>query len=221
MVKVDGSVYDNLPLQIAQYFGEQLATLDDNIAGKLTLKHGGDSVGAFTGDYLLKDLIPDQPINTSLNSTDAPYLQVIDAADEQTVINFNNEVSYPANLTSRLLFNPVASIGSLLSSSYTPSGSINSFDIQVDYRFDTDGFLNDPNRRAVVEAAASSWENIIKDEFTNIPAGSELFVKTLKREQKKDSSPIMKLMTWWCSSVLKIRNWSSGGRRTVRITHKQ
>jgi len=177
VVKVDGSVYDNLPVQIAKDFGNPLAVLVDSITGKLVPKNGRNSVGSFTADYLLKDLIPDQPINISLNSTEAPYLQVIDVADDQTVINFTNKVSYLSNFNARLLFNPVASIGSLLRSSFTPSGSINSFDIQFDYRFDTNGFFNHPNRRAVLEAAASAWENIIKDEFTDIPTGSGLFIE--------------------------------------------
>ncbi len=46
------------------------------------------------------------------------------------------------------------------------------FDIRFDYRYDTNGFFRDPQRRAVLEAAANTWEGIIKDEFPDIPVGT-------------------------------------------------
>ncbi len=57
-----------------------------------------------------------------------------------------------------------------------PNNSGNSarkFDIQFDYRYDTRGFFSDPNRRAALEAAANNWENIIKDDFPDVPASTE------------------------------------------------
>lgn len=50
-------------------------------------------------------------------------------------------------------------------------GAAPSFQIQFDYRFDTNGFFADPQRRATLEAAASQWEAVIQDEFANLPAG--------------------------------------------------
>ncbi|WP_019499186.1 hypothetical protein [Pseudanabaena sp. PCC 6802] len=47
-----------------------------------------------------------------------------------------------------------------------------SFDIRFDYRYDTNGFFSDPQRRAALEAAANTWESIIKDEFPDIPVGT-------------------------------------------------
>lgn len=47
------------------------------------------------------------------------------------------------------------------------------FDIQFDYRFDTAGWFT-PERRAVLETAASFWENVIRSEFDNVPAGTML-----------------------------------------------
>lgn len=47
-----------------------------------------------------------------------------------------------------------------------------SFDISFDYRFDSTGFFDDPDRRAALEAAAAIWEARIKDEFDDIPAGT-------------------------------------------------
>jgi RTX calcium-binding nonapeptide repeat (4 copies) len=46
------------------------------------------------------------------------------------------------------------------------------FDIEFDYRFDTNGFFSDPARRATLEAAAKVWESVIQDEFPNVPAGT-------------------------------------------------
>ncbi|MEA5534475.1 Calx-beta domain-containing protein [Crocosphaera sp. XPORK-15E] len=48
---------------------------------------------------------------------------------------------------------------------------MSSFNIVFDYRFDTAGFFNDPQRRATLEAAANIWESSILDEFANIPVG--------------------------------------------------
>lgn len=50
--------------------------------------------------------------------------------------------------------------------------STSSFDIQFDYRFDTNGFFNDPNRRATLSAAATIWETILRDEFADVPVGT-------------------------------------------------
>ena len=46
-----------------------------------------------------------------------------------------------------------------------------SFNIQLDYRFDSTGFFNDPVRRAAMEEAARIWESFIQDEFPDVPAG--------------------------------------------------
>ncbi len=47
------------------------------------------------------------------------------------------------------------------------------FNIQFDYRFDTQGFFTS-EKRAVLEAAAALWENIIQDEFADTPVGTEI-----------------------------------------------
>jgi hypothetical protein len=51
-----------------------------------------------------------------------------------------------------------------------------SFNIQFDYRFDTNGWFTSI-RKAALEAAATIWESIILDEFTDIPVGTSLNVK--------------------------------------------
>ncbi|NJK28412.1 MAG: VCBS repeat-containing protein, partial [Coleofasciculaceae cyanobacterium SM2_3_26] len=48
----------------------------------------------------------------------------------------------------------------------------NRFNIEFDYRFDTNGFFNDPTRRAALEAAADFWEATIQDEFPDVAAGT-------------------------------------------------
>jgi len=191
MATADASVCEKFPSQImGRDHNEQLAVLDGSIAGTFTIKDGENSarLGTFTDDYRLKNLVV-QPVNINLNATESAHLQVMDAAEEQTVITFNDDSSLTP-LTSQLLLTPVASINHLIRSSsdsrgagnpsQIPSaviGSVNRFEIQLDYQFDTNGFFNDPNRRAVLEAAADSWENIIQDEFTNISAGAEVFAK--------------------------------------------
>lgn len=48
--------------------------------------------------------------------------------------------------------------------------------IVFDYRFDTNGFFNDPQRRAALEAAEAIWGNLLQDDFDPIPAGIEFTV---------------------------------------------
>jgi hypothetical protein len=50
------------------------------------------------------------------------------------------------------------------------SASNGKFDIQFDYRFDTNGWFT-PEKRAALEAAADIWENIILNDFPDIAAG--------------------------------------------------
>jgi len=52
-----------------------------------------------------------------------------------------------------------------------------SFNIEFDYRFDSTGFFNNPLHRNALETAASIWENLIQDEFENIPAGIQFTVE--------------------------------------------
>lgn len=54
----------------------------------------------------------------------------------------------------------------------------NGFNIQFDYRFDNLNWF-DPQKRAVLEAAAGIWENIIQDEFDNIKAGTMVHASSL------------------------------------------
>lgn len=61
----------------------------------------------------------------------------------------------------------------LLADPQTPS----SFNIEFDYRFDRSGFFNDPNRRQILETAASFWERHILDEFTDLAPGTPIYIK--------------------------------------------
>jgi hypothetical protein len=51
------------------------------------------------------------------------------------------------------------------------------FTIRFDYRFDTRGMFDDPARRALLDFAASAWSSHIRDEFDDIPAGTEVLVR--------------------------------------------
>lgn len=50
------------------------------------------------------------------------------------------------------------------------------FTIEFDYRFDSTGFFDAPDRRAALEAAAAHWEDVIADEFEDLPAGTEFTI---------------------------------------------
>lgn len=62
-------------------------------------------------------------------------------------------------------------------------GTAPNFQIEFDYRFDTNGFFADPQRRATLEAAASQWEAVIQDEFANLPAGVRLQIQNPQTDQ--------------------------------------
>ncbi|NJN30236.1 MAG: hypothetical protein HC824_07185 [Synechococcales cyanobacterium RM1_1_8] len=47
------------------------------------------------------------------------------------------------------------------------------FNIEFDYRFDTNGWFT-PERRAALEAAADVWEEIILDDFATTPVGTRI-----------------------------------------------
>jgi Calx-beta domain/Domain of unknown function (DUF4114) len=49
------------------------------------------------------------------------------------------------------------------------------FQIDFDYRFDTNGFFTS-DRRATLEAAGDIWESLLFDDFTDIPAGTRLSI---------------------------------------------
>lgn len=49
--------------------------------------------------------------------------------------------------------------------------------IDFDYRFDRNGFFDNPNRRAALEKAGEIWSSLISDSFENIPAGVEFAVQ--------------------------------------------
>lgn len=51
------------------------------------------------------------------------------------------------------------------------------FRIQLDYRFDKSGFFSDPAKRATLEGAARTWGRLLSAGFTDVPAGTYVFVK--------------------------------------------
>ncbi len=60
-----------------------------------------------------------------------------------------------------------------------------SFNIQLDYRYDSKQRFSDPALRAALEAAAAQWAQIIAEDFADIPAGTEI----LMRDPQKPSEP--------------------------------
>lgn len=62
-----------------------------------------------------------------------------------------------------------------LSASATPAPVNSRFNIQFDYRFDTERWFTG-DRKAILEAAAKVWETVIAEEFEAIPVGTPLQV---------------------------------------------
>ncbi len=50
------------------------------------------------------------------------------------------------------------------------------FNIQFDYRFDTQGFFSDPLRKNILEQAAKIWESYLNDDFAPKPIGTTVSV---------------------------------------------
>jgi hypothetical protein len=48
------------------------------------------------------------------------------------------------------------------------------FSIRFDYRFDTAGFFDVPERRAALEAAGAAWSRLLRDDFRSVPAGTAI-----------------------------------------------
>lgn len=61
----------------------------------------------------------------------------------------------------------------LTGSAASASSTTSTFNIEFDYRFDSTNWFT-AERRAVLNAAAKVWENIILDEFANVPAGKSI-----------------------------------------------
>jgi len=49
--------------------------------------------------------------------------------------------------------------------------------IKFDYTYDSEGFFNSPDRRAVLSYAAQLWSEVIEDDFEKIPAGSAFEIR--------------------------------------------
>ncbi|WP_439124592.1 DUF4214 domain-containing protein [Marivita sp.] len=52
-----------------------------------------------------------------------------------------------------------------------------SFTLQFDYRFDSTGFFDNPDRRTALEAAGHEWEKIIRDDFDDLPVGTVFSIR--------------------------------------------
>lgn len=69
-----------------------------------------------------------------------------------------------------------------------PSGAVR-FKIQLDYRYDTAGFFDDPSRKGALEGAARIWGRLLSDTYPNVPKGT--FIKV--RDPQKPTEPALPL----------------------------
>jgi hypothetical protein len=56
-------------------------------------------------------------------------------------------------------------------------GSTAVFHIRFDYRFDTKGMFDPPERRAALEGAAAAWSAVLAEDFEDIPAGTAVLTR--------------------------------------------
>ena len=67
------------------------------------------------------------------------------------------------------------------------NGISHSFNIEFDYSLDTNNFFaNNPERKLVMEAAATYWENHIQDDFNTVPVGTSVYVRDPSTNIRKD-----------------------------------
>lgn len=59
----------------------------------------------------------------------------------------------------------------------TDGGAADGLSIEFDYRFDTSGFFDPPERRRALEAAARIWSEHLVDDFEDIPSGTTVRVQ--------------------------------------------
>ncbi|GGC13187.1 hypothetical protein GCM10011363_32380 [Marivita lacus] len=93
-----------------------------------------------------------------------------------------------------------------------------SFALHFDYRFDSTGFFDDPDRRAALEAAGAEWEAIIQDDFAEVPTGTVFsirnpttsVVETVTLDQPVDDIVIFVGATHFNSSILAIAGPDGG-----------
>jgi RTX calcium-binding nonapeptide repeat (4 copies) len=133
-------------------------------------RDGADTITDFSsGDEIgLADGLTAQDLSIVESSNNGAVSTIIRDRLTGQVLATLSGVSPAAIDTSRF-----RSISTSSSSTVSPgTQAARNFDIRFDYRYDTNGFFNDPKRRAVLEAAANSWEDIIKDEFPDIPVGT-------------------------------------------------
>ncbi|AFZ36888.1 Dockerin type 1 protein [Stanieria cyanosphaera PCC 7437] len=60
--------------------------------------------------------------------------------------------------------------------------------IKFDYRFDTEGFFNNAQKKAALEKAGAIWSSLLKDDFETIPVGVEF---TITNPTKGNSEKIV------------------------------
>jgi hypothetical protein len=151
---------------------------ESNNPGQFTLTRTGSTASALTVNYSIG--------GTATNGSD--YSSI---ANSVTILAGQTSALIPINIIDDTVVEGNETIVLTLSSNsgYTLGNSstgtvtiadndvapANSFNIQFDYRFDTNGWFT-PARKAVLEAAANIWKGIILNEFANVPVGTELSV---------------------------------------------
>lgn len=98
------------------------------------------------------------------------------------------------------------------------------FVIQIDYRLDTTGYF-DAGRRSLMELAAATWSERLRDDFPEIPSGTPIALKSVEHLDDpilefEIEHPIDDLLVFvGCTSELAGTRESARTRTAAKITH--
>lgn len=149
--------------RIAFYLsGDRQITAGDRLLGTYDL--GPMAANSSTGLLSQSFTLPDLSSNFFWNGGGNYYVgMIVDSLNAVSEANETNNANTGSGLDGAALQIQQTSVA-------------RSFNIQFDYRFDTQGWFT-PERKAALEAAANVWETILQDEFPDVAAGTEIFTR--------------------------------------------
>lgn len=170
-------------------FSQAGYSVDENgVNATIAVTRSGGSDGEVTVNYTTLDgtaTAGDDYISQEgvLTFADGETFQTFEIAIADVPVE---ELAETVNL---VLSNPVngATLGSndraILTIVDNDRSESNGFNIELDYRFDSTGFFDDPDRRAALAAVAEIWESFIQDDFTKVPVGISFAVENPTTEE--------------------------------------
>lgn len=158
----DGSEW-SAGTKVAFYLsGDRQITTGDRLLGSYDV--GPIAANSATGILSQSFTLPDRSSNFFWQGDGDYYVgMIVDSSNLNLEANETNNANTGLGLDSNTLRVQQTSIA-------------RSFNIQFDYRFDTQGWFT-AERRSALEAAANIWETILQDEFPDVAAGTDIFTR--------------------------------------------